>query len=174
MRSMTASGESVSRTLVGQNRAHGGRDARPLLALGGSAAAPLRGQAVVLAPAAGIAVAPGRLEQAGALHLMERRVQRSFLELKRAGAPAFGFLQDLVAVHRALGEQAENQHPDGARQEFAIVVHAHPCRARYHTLLNKAKGFGDCGLRIADWGLLRIAGLRIADCGWLITSRHRR
>src|SRR5262249_60777447 len=65
-----------------------------------------------------------RLEEPGALHLMEGRVDRPLLELQRPRAPALGLLQHLVAVHLALGEQAEDQDADGAGEELAVVFHA--------------------------------------------------
>ena len=81
-------------------------------------------QGVVLSRAPAVALAPARLEKAGALHLMQRRIERSFLHLELLGASPFGFLKNLVAIHRALAEERQNQHADSSGEEFAIVVHA--------------------------------------------------
>src|SRR5437867_3365399 len=103
IRSIRAATASWSGMCVTENGAHRGRNARPLAALRLGPAAALRREAVVLSRAPRRAVAPAGLQQAGTLHLMEGGIQRAFLQQEGALAPALGFLQDLVAVHLALG-----------------------------------------------------------------------
>src|SRR5262245_330234 len=54
---------------------------------------------------------------------MERRVERSFLQLKRARTASLGLPEQLVAVHFALVQEAQNQNADGAGEEFSVVLH---------------------------------------------------
>src|SRR5262249_20123402 len=124
IRSMAARTSSWSRMGRSEDGAHRGRAASPLLALRLGAPAAGSGQAVVFARPALRALAPSRFEQPGPLELVKRRVDSAFLELKRARAAALGFLQDLVAVHLSLGEQAEDQHGDSAGDQLSVVVHA--------------------------------------------------
>src|SRR5471032_1513657 len=120
MRSINASTASCSRTRVTENGAHGHRNARPLPALRFRPAATLCRQAVVLAWPSRVAVAPARFQQTRALHLVERGIERAFLELKGPGTAALGFLHHLVPVHLTLGQEAQNQHPDRTGQELPV------------------------------------------------------
>jgi len=56
--------------------------------------------------------------------------------------PPLGFLQDLVAVHRTLAQEREDENTDGTGEELAIVIHQRgrrvPWPPRYNTLLSKA------------------------------------
>src|SRR5439155_25651654 len=143
MRSMNAA--TVSRSSMGltENGAHRRRNADPLPPFRCRPAATLGCEAVVLASPAGRALAPRRLEQTRALHLVKRWVDRPFLQLERLRAAELRFLHDLVAIHRALGQEAQDQDPDRASQELAIVLHTRhllSCWARYHTLVSKTTG----------------------------------
>src|SRR5258708_18545930 len=126
IRSINVAIASWSCTGVSKNRAHRHGDARPLLAFRLGAAASLGGQRVVLARATRRTVPPDRLEQAIALHLVERRIDRALFQPQRLRASTLGLLCDLVAVHLPFGQEAENQHTDGAGQELAVVVHVVP------------------------------------------------
>src|SRR5438093_12616275 len=122
-RSMSRATRSRSAMRASENRPHGGGDRFPLTPLGIGVPATLWSERVVLARPAAFPFTPSRLEESGALHLMERRIERAFLHEELARAPALGFLENLVAVHRALAEQGENQNANGAGEELAIVVH---------------------------------------------------
>src|SRR5256885_16618567 len=87
MRSTSAVMASRSGTSISENGAHGRRDAQPLFALRRGLPAALRRQAVVLARPSGLALAPCRCEETGALHLMERWVHCALFQLKRLLAP---------------------------------------------------------------------------------------
>src|SRR5215813_4737893 len=113
-----------SRTAASQDRPHRGRNLQPLATLRQGLAPSLRGQTVVLARSSRFAVAPAAPEQSGSLHVMEGRVQRPFLQLKRARAASLGLPEEFVAVHFALAQEAQDENADGAGEEFAIVLHA--------------------------------------------------
>src|SRR3954453_23378481 len=125
IRSMNAE-TSRSGMDVAQDRAHGGGNVGPLSALGRGLAAAFGRQAVVLARTPIVRLLPTRFQKTRPLHLMERGIERAFLQLKRLRAAAFGFLEDLIAVHLAFGEETQNEHADGAGEEFTVVVHI-PC-----------------------------------------------
>src|SRR5258708_26986650 len=95
----------------------------PLTLLGRRLAASLGGERVISSGTSGLALAPIRLEPPGALHLMERGVDRSFLHLELAGASALRFLEYLIAVHRPLAQEREDEEPHSPAKEFTIVVH---------------------------------------------------
>src|SRR5690349_9831437 len=122
MRSMKS---ARARSSIGdsEDRAHRSRDGFPLPALGVGVTAALRRERVVFAGASILALAPGRLEEARSLHLMQGGVERAFLHLELTGAAPLCLLQDLISVHRALAEQRQNENADGAGQEFAVVIH---------------------------------------------------
>jgi len=98
--------------------------------------ASLGGQRVVLAGSACGAFAPRGVQQTGAFHLVQRRIDGALLEEERPLAPPLRLLEHLVRVHRAFAEQAEDEDADGAGQELAVVVHclgqqgSMPCLAR--------------------------------------------
>src|SRR5437867_9018981 len=123
MRSMNAA--SVSRSSMGltENGAHRRRNADPLPPFRCRPAATLCRQRVVLAGATRRAFTPRRFEQTRALHLMQCGVDGPFLQLERPCAAELRFLHDFVTIHRALGQEAQDQDPDGAGQELAVVIH---------------------------------------------------
>src|ERR1700704_5754079 len=65
-------------------------------------------QAVVLPLAAVLTDPPIRSQVPSPMQLMQRRIQGSLFELKHVGATARGLLDDLVAVHVALGKKLED------------------------------------------------------------------
>src|SRR3954471_11525067 len=123
MRSMNESMALRSTMRGTEDCAHGGRDGFPLPTLGLGLPPALGCEGVILSRAARLAVSPGGLEESRALHLVERGIYRAFLHEELLSTATFGFLNDLVAVHRALAQQCENQHTNGAGEKFAVVVH---------------------------------------------------
>src|SRR5205807_926633 len=96
----------------------------------------LRCEAVVFARSTRLAVAPARLEQTRALHLMEGGVESAFLELEGVGAAALGLVQHLVAVHLALAQEAQDQHANRAGEELAVVFHLEPVLSKVSYLVH--------------------------------------
>src|SRR3981081_2461857 len=84
----------------------------------------LAGQAIVLALAAVLAHAPFRSQITSPMQLVQRGIQRAFLELKRVAAAASGFLNNLVTIHIALRQQLENEERNAALQELSVEGHA--------------------------------------------------
>src|SRR6478736_3242631 len=99
MRLMNASVVASLCMAVTENRAHGYRNTRPLTALRLGPPAAFCRQAVVFPLAAGRTLAPGSLQQAGALHLVESGVHGPLLQLEGLRAPPLRLHQDFVAVH---------------------------------------------------------------------------
>src|SRR2546427_4004418 len=144
-RSMNAATVSRSSMTLSENGANRRRNAGPLAPFRCRPAATLGRQAVVLAGAARRAFTPRRFEQPRALHLMQRRIDGPFLQLEHPCAAELRFLHDFVAIHRAFGQEAQDQDADRAGQELAVVIHARhllSCWARYHTLVSKTTSDG--------------------------------
>src|SRR5262245_57133340 len=125
-RASTSSTNATTRScsvMAAEDGLHGDRDRGPLPPLGFGAPPSFWCETVVLARPPGVALAPRRSDQAGPLHLPQRRIERAFLQLKRPRAASLGFLQHLVAIHGPLDQEAQNQDANGAGQELAIVMH---------------------------------------------------
>src|SRR5215204_1597747 len=146
-----------SATCVAENRLHRRRDRLSLLALRLRLGAPLGGERVVLPRPPGVALAPLGGEQAGALHLVEGGIDRPFLQLELTRAPPLGFLEQLVAVHRPLAQQREDEQADSGGEEFPVVVHG-------HTLFDKVW----CPSRRRQWRRASLPCVeQLAELPWL-------
>jgi len=84
----------------------------------------LPGQAVVLAPPAGLRQAPHRLDEPPALEAVQERVNHAVRPLQLAARHLAHPLDDGVAVAIALAENGEHQRRCGSGDEILVDIHS--------------------------------------------------
>jgi hypothetical protein len=122
------SAENDRRAVVGLRRLHDFGDDRrhavPLFAFRLQLFAARSREGIVLRPAIVLGDLPLGFDPAFFLHAVERRVKRTFVDLKSATRELLEFLRDAPTVQFAAAQNAEDKHVERTLWQITFVAHA--------------------------------------------------
>src|SRR5579864_3936991 len=120
---------SINRSMLGislapQHGVHGASQVLPLPFVLLRGLSPLGGQRIIFTLAAIVAGAPLRTHESLFFELVQRRVERAFLEFERVRAAHRSRLENLVAVHLAARKQVQQQQTDAPLEQLTVNFHS--------------------------------------------------